>query len=193
MQLGEIDIFMRLSVLMMVISMICKIAAWVIYQGLIQASENMESTDNAILKRCKNRFLHNYRLRRGMENIPAFVDRYLYRMQIKKFPIRLLPVLSLECMLLAILLCGLGVFRKIATGGMVMEGFPFYLLALLGVYAYLGISAFLEVKEKQELLKANIVDYLENVLGKQLQGQYQLKGEDIWDEESETRGIYILK
>ena len=43
-----------------------------------------------------------------------------------------------------------------------VELFPYYMVSLLGLYAYFSISSLVDIKGKKEVLKINIIDYLEN-------------------------------
>lgn len=162
MELFKNDIFLKVSIFLITLSIICQIVAGVLYQNMIQETDNMSATDNKLLKQCKLKFANCFQLNSGVANIPIFVEKFINRIKIGFLTLPGLSVFSGQAMLLSVLLCGLGVYRRIVQGHYLVELFPYYIVSLFGLYAYFSISSMVDLKGKKEILKTNIIDYLEN-------------------------------
>lgn len=162
MELFENDIFIKISIFLITLSIICQIVAGVLYQNMIQETDNMSATDNKLLKQCKLKFANCYELNGSVANIPIFVDKFINRIKIGFLTLPGLSAFAGQMMLLAVLLCGIGVYRRIVAGDFIMQLFPYYIVSLFGLYAYFSISSLVDIKGKKEILKINIIDYLEN-------------------------------
>jgi len=162
MELFENDIFLKLSIFMITLSVICQIVAGVLYQSMIQETDNMAATENKLLKQCKLKFANCYELNGSVSNIPVFVDKFINRIKIGFLTLPGLSSFAGQMMLLAVLMCGIGIYRRIVEGHYVIQLFPYYIVSLFGLYAYFSISSLVDIKGKREVLKTNIIDYLEN-------------------------------
>ena len=162
MELFENDIFLKLSIFLITLSVICQIVAGVLYQNMIQETDNMSATENKLLKQCKLKFANCYELNGSVANIPIFVDKFINRIKIGFLTLPGLSTFAGQMMLLAVLMCGIGIYRRIVAGQYIIQLFPYYIVSLFGLYAYFSISALVDIKGKREILKINIIDYLEN-------------------------------
>ena len=72
--------------------------------------------------------------------------------------------LSGQCMLFSVVFAGVGICKGILDGRMLGEILPFYIASFLGLYLYFSLSALVDIKGKQRVLKTNLIDYLENHL-----------------------------
>ncbi len=162
MDLLKNDMFLKIAIFLITLSIICQIVAGVLYQSMIQETDNMSSTDNKLLKQCKLKFANCYQLNSGVANVPVFVDKFISRIKIGFVTLPGLANFSGQMMLLAVLFCGIGIYFRIVEGRYIMELFPYYIVSFLGLYAYFSISSLVNLKEKKEILKINITDYLEN-------------------------------
>ena len=162
MDLLKNDFFIKIAIFFITLSLICQIVAGVLYQTMIQETDNMSSTDNKLLKQCKLKFANCYQLNGSVSNIPVFVDKFLNRLKIGFLTLPGLNNFAGQMMLLSVLLCGIGIYKRISEGHYMIELLPYYIVSLLGLYAYFGISSLVDLKGKKEVLKTNIIDYLEN-------------------------------
>lgn len=135
-----------------------------LYQHMIQETENMSATNHKLLKQCKLKFANCYQLNHGVANIPIFVDRFLNRLSLGGLSFHLLDHLSGQCLLLSVICAGIGVCRCIYKGKMLGDILPFYIVSFLGLYLYFSVSAIVDIKGKQRVLKVNLIDFLENHL-----------------------------
>lgn len=162
MELFKNDLFLKSSIFFITLSLICQIVAGILYQSMIQETDNMSATDNRLLKQCKLKFANCYQLNAGVANIPVFVDKFINRIKIGFLTLPGLSAFSGQAMLFSVFLSGIGIYRRIVEGRHMVELFPYYIVSLFGLYAYFSISSLVDVKGKREILKTNIIDYLEN-------------------------------
>lgn len=150
-------VFLCLSVLVRLM------LAWM-YHTMIRETDNMATTGNRLLKQCKVKFANCYQLNGGVSNIPVFVDKFLNRLSFGHLSFDAWYHLSGQCMLFSVVFAGVGICKGILDGRMFGEILPFYIASFLGLYLYFSLSALVDIKGKQRVLKTNLIDYLENHL-----------------------------
>lgn len=150
-------VFLCLSVLVRLM------LAWM-YHTMIRETDNMATTGNRLLKQCKVKFANCYQLNGGVSNIPVFVDKFLNRLSFGHLSFDAWYHLSGQCMLFSVVFAGVGICKGILDGRMLGEILPFYIASFLGLYLYFSLSALVDIKGKQRVLKTNLIDYLENHL-----------------------------
>lgn len=150
-------VFLCLSVLVRLM------LAWM-YHTMIRETDNMATTGNRLLKQCKVKFANCYQLNGGVSNIPVFVDKFLNRLSFGHLSFDAWYHLSGQCMLFSVVFAGAGICKGILDGRMLGEILPFYIASFLGLYLYFSLSALVDIKGKQRVLKTNLIDYLENHL-----------------------------
>lgn len=150
-------VFLCLSVLVRLM------LAWM-YHTMIRETDNMATTGNRLLKQCKVKFANCYQLNGGVSNIPVFVDKFLNRLSFGHLSFDAWYHLSGQCMLFSVIFAGMGICKGILDGRMLGEILPFYIASFLGLYLYFSLSALVDIKGKQRVLKTNLIDYLENHL-----------------------------
>ena len=150
-------VFLCLSVLVRLM------LAWM-YHTMIRETDNMATTGNRLLKQCKVKFANCYQLNGGVSNIPVFVDKFLNRLSFGHLSFDAWYHLSRQCMLFSVVFAGVGICKGILDGRMLGEILPFYIASFLGLYLYFSLSALVDIKGKQRVLKTNLIDYLENHL-----------------------------
>jgi len=88
--------------------------------------------------------------------------------------------------LLSILLSGIGACSGIVTGESVLYIVPYYVISFLGLYCYFVISSLVDISGKTQILRTNLIDYLENHLVNRLE-QTTLDLKLVQGEESEKK------
>lgn len=146
------------------VSIFIRILLAFLYQNMIRETENMATTNNKLLKKCKLKFANCYQLNNGVANIPVFVDKFISRLALGPLSFESLYHLSGQTMLLSVVCAGIGICKCILEGRTVGEILPFYIVSFLALYAYFSISTVLDIKGRRRNLKINLVDYLENHL-----------------------------
>ena len=145
-----------------IFSLLCQVAAGFFFQNMLKETHNMSSTKNKMLKACKLRFVNRYELHDKVANTPVFVDKFLYDLKWGPLPVKGLQHFSGQLILLSVFLTGVGACFGIIAEETLGQIFSYYILSFVMLYAYFAISAAVDVKGKQEALKTNLIDYLEN-------------------------------
>ena len=161
--------FMIPVLILLSLSIICQISIGVLYYKLIRQTENMSSTESRSLQQLKLKFSNCCKLHEGMSNVPVFVDKYMLRIKIGHFPLSVLRHLSGQLVLLAILVAGIGSCRGIIMGESFIYIIPYYIISFLGLYCYFAISSLVDISRKTEILRTNLIDYLENHFSSRLE------------------------
>ena len=151
-------------ILLLLLSIICQIIIGVLYQKMIQETDNMAATKNKLLRQCKAKFANCYQLHSGVANIPVFVDKFMNRIQLGRISFSAIEHLAGQLMMLSVLVAGIGVCKGIIDGETVGSLLPYYIGSLFGLYIYFSVSSLIDVESKKKILKTNLVDYLENNL-----------------------------
>lgn len=148
--------------LLFIFSLLCQIITGFLYQNMIKETYNMSSTENKMLKVCKLKFTNRYELHEKVANIPVFVDKFIQSIRLGPFPVRSLQHLGGQLLLLDIFLAGAGACRAIIEEETFGDILAFYIIAFVMLYAHFSISAAVDIRGKREVLKTNLIDYLEN-------------------------------
>ncbi len=160
--------FMLVILSLLFCSIICQILLGVTYHRLIRETENMSATKNKSLQKLKLKFTSCTQLRQTIPNVPVFVDKYLNQIRIGKIPVSLLRHLSGQLTLLAVLVAGIGACLGIIRDESFFMIAPFYLISFLGLYLYFAAASFIDLPGRINVLRTNLVDYLENHLANRL-------------------------
>jgi hypothetical protein len=101
--------------------------------------------------------------------VPVFVERFLNKVRMGKLKVSVWRHLSGQLILLSVFTAGIGACLGIVQGSTLGEILPFYIVSMFGLYSYFAISGAVDINEKKEVLKTNLVDYLENHMGNKLE------------------------
>ncbi|MBO5210199.1 MAG: hypothetical protein J6B68_12805 [Lachnospiraceae bacterium] len=129
----------------------------------------MSTTKNKSLQQLKLKFSSCCKLHDGISNVPIFVDKYMHQIKVHRVSFTTLKHLSGQLVLLAILVAGIGACMGIIEGESIFYIAPFYIISFLGLYGYFAISSFVDITGKSEILRTNLIDYLENHLANRLE------------------------
>lgn len=180
---ADTKVMMGVSISLLVCSLFLMIMIGALYQNLITETDNMSSTTNKLLKQCKLKFANCYRLNAGVANISVFVDKFINRLSIGKFSFRMLYHMSGQLMLLSVFFAGLGACISIVAGASLGQILPYYIVSLFGLYLYFSVSTLVDIKGKIQVLKVNLMDYLENHMVNRLE---QPEEEDILEDKIQS-------
>lgn len=164
--------------ILLFLSIICQIAVGVIYQGMIREAENMSTTENKLLKQCKLKYTNCYKLNGRLINTSVFVDKFMQRIRYARFSLVRLTHISGQLMMLSVVVTGVAVCFSLAAGDTLFQIIPYYLSSILGLYLYFSISGAVDIQGKKNVLKTNLVDYLENHLAPRLEVELALALEE---------------
>ena len=161
-------IMICIVLLFLVLSILCQIMIGVLYQKMIRETDNMAVTENKLLKQCKLKFSNCYELNDGIVNIPVFVEKFMNRISLGGISLNSMTHMSGQCMLLSVFVAGIGACRGIIGGETIGDLLPFHIISFFGLYVYFSVASIVDVKGKRNIVKTNMVDYLENHMVKHL-------------------------
>ena len=148
----------------------------------------MSSTENKMLKICKLKFTNRYELHEKVANIPVFVDKFIHSIKFGPFSAKSLQHISGQILLLSVFMAGVGACRAFIAEETIGEILTYYVLAFIMLYAYFSISAAVDLKGKKEVLKTNLIDYLENNISARIpQSKKEQERLDKLEEEAEQK------
>ncbi|MBD5505752.1 MAG: hypothetical protein HDR09_18940 [Lachnospiraceae bacterium] len=180
-------------------SIICQIVMGVIYHRLIWETEHMSTTTNKSLQQLKLKFSGYSKINEKVANVPVFVDKFISHVKIGAIPLSMLKHLSGQLMLLSVLVAGIGACLSIIHNENFFNIVPFYVVSFLGLYCYFAVSSLIDIPGKINILRINLVDYLENHLANRLE-QTELdmqmispRGQDTPDTHRTPAGAEIQK
>ena len=156
---------------LLLLSIICQIIIGVIYQNMIHEVDNMSTTKNKQLKQCKLKFANCYQLNGGIANIPVFVDKFISRLNFLHISLNSFSLLSGQLVMLSVLTSGIGICMAIVAGETLLRILPYYLVSILSLYLYFSVSGFVDSRHRKDVLKINLMDYLENHMLARLKSQ----------------------
>lgn len=189
---GEEKVITACMLASMALSIFVRVFLGGLYRNMIRETDNMATTENRFLKQCKMKFQNCFELCGRVSNIPVFVDRSLNRLSFGPFSFEVLYHFSGQAMLLSVFFSGLGVLRSIIRGGTLGDILPFYIVSFLGLYLYFSVSTAVDIRGKRQVLKINLVDYLENHLSPRInvtrQDMEMLYGESRTEREKRIPG-----
>ena len=77
-------IIMSVVLILFVLATMIQVILSRYYSLLIVETENMSTTEVAILCQCKRKFTNSYRLHNGVLNVSVFVEKYLNKIRMGK-------------------------------------------------------------------------------------------------------------
>ncbi len=161
--------FMVVILALLFASIICQIVMGVIYHHLIWETEHMSTTTNKSLQQLKLKFSGCCKMNDKVSNVSVFVDKFISHIKFGIVPLSMLKHLSGQLTLLSVLVAGIGACISIIHNENFFSIAPFYIISLLGLYCYFAISSLVDVPGKINVLRINLVDYLENHLANRLE------------------------
>ena len=81
--------FTVISVVLLFLSIVCRLTTGVMLRRLAAEAENMSATRSRFLKQCKLKFQSYYELGQGVMNVGVFVDKFLQGLRVGKLNLRL--------------------------------------------------------------------------------------------------------
>lgn len=158
------DIIKYCIIVITIMGVLFKVAQALIYINLMEESENVPASKNKLIKQMKLKFENCFKLNLGVNNIEAFVDKYMYKHKV----------------------CGLSIynFNKIPIiaawfGGLlgIVSGCICYLENISvrtgSIYEIYGIGSIIILKlseiildtaHKKNIVYINLIDFFENSL-----------------------------
>lgn len=133
-----------------------------IYSGLLKDVQYTKEPKKKLMKQMKEKYETCYRLSKGMSNVEAFLVRNLYGYRFMGMTLGGIQKISGQAFFLCLLIGGLSASYTYAYG-MPLEITGIYSASAIGMATLLVyINCIFDVRGRQTVLEAGIVDYLQN-------------------------------
>lgn len=157
------------------LNFIGKLIRSIAMRRLVRAAGRMGKSTHKLMKLVKAKFEHTYMLSNGVDNIPAFVDKYLHEYKILGFRLQNWRSFEKQTIWLCGILAILGGAAGYYYGG--MEEMTFRYLAVGTVVVLVLFLSYISSDEKYYIRMARIymIDYLQNICGPRYERQQTLQ------------------
>ncbi|MFA9376857.1 MAG: hypothetical protein ACERKZ_08890 [Lachnotalea sp.] len=151
-------------IVMTMLGVAFKVVQTIIYINLMEQSENVPASKNKLIKQMKLKFENCFKLNLGVNNIEAFVDKYMYKHRIcgiSIYSFNRIPIVAAWLSGVTGIACGCICY---------LEN---YSVKMGSVYEIYGIGAIMVLKlaevildttHKKNILYINLIDFFENSL-----------------------------
>jgi hypothetical protein len=154
------------------LSLLIKMLVSFAYKRLMKSSSQMNTSKNKLMKLIRLKFETCYKLKIGVNNVDAFVDKYVYKYRFCGILLYTWENLSGQLLILCLLTGTVGsVFGLIYDCGKVAILSTFF----TGIFTAALLITFenmLNLNVKKNIIRVNIKDYLENYLKAKLENEF---------------------
>jgi hypothetical protein len=146
------------------IGVLFKVAQAFIYIKLMQETENVPASKNKLIKQMKLKFENCFKLNRGVNNVGAFVDKYMYKHRIcgiSLYDFNRIPIIAAWLSGLTGIVCGCICY---------LENFSVRMGSVYEIYGVGSIiilklaDVILDTNHKKKVVVVNLIDFFENSL-----------------------------
>lgn len=169
-----------------------KLVIGISLSSTIKQSENMNVTRKNLLKQIKLKYENCYRLNLQINNVSAFVCKYIYKYRIWGIPLKSFNNVANICILLCMPAGILSAFT-IYVNNMQLNKIVIYAVGGL-ILSFFGFiwNNIIDVHTKSDLLIINIQDYLENNLKNKLRNEgLRIQNDSVASENKEGMRLPI--
>lgn len=182
--------FYAMTIIFMLLGIIYQVVIGVCYQRMIQATDGISGTNNKLLRQCRERYVQCYKRNGGMSNTGVFVDKYVNRIKFMGMTMHFLKNLSVQLVLAGVFIAGFGIFRGMVEKKHLVDLLPFYIISLFGIYLFLSITSIVDMNGRKQILKTNLIDYLENDVLRGLEKNAIEETEETVKEKKQRESIF---
>lgn len=141
------------------------------YKRLIHAASDMGRSDHKLMKTLRMKFDTCYKLKIGVTDVDVFIEKYLQHYRALGLRLRTWESVSNLCMLLS-MICGLG--GAVCAMGFGLDRWLVFVSLFAGVFGnglILVFDCLYEIPNKRNLLRVDMLDFLENVYKPRLENE----------------------
>lgn len=146
-------------IIFFLLSICCQLLAGLFLLQLLKESKELEEGSPRLLRSWLEQYLKE---ENQISNTSAFVEKGLLEFKIGKFNLFQLKHMAGQLLLFSVFLSGLGACKGIVEGKTLGQILPFYIICLLGLYIHFSLSGIIDIEEKKQIIRTNLLDFLEN-------------------------------
>ncbi len=146
-------------IIFFLLSICCQLLAGLFLLQLLRESKELEEGSPKLLRGWLEQYLKE---ESQISNISAFIEKSMQEFKIGRVNLFQLKHVAGQLLLFGVFLSGLGACKGIVEGRTLGQILPFYIICLLGLYIHFSLSSVIDIEEKKQIIKTNLLDFLEN-------------------------------
>lgn len=159
----------------MALSVTARILRAAALRRLVKSAGRMGKSTHKLIKLVKAKFEHTYMLSNGVDNIEAFVDKYLYEYKICGLRIQSWHELDRQALLICAVFGLAGAVISYSDKGLQEMVFRYSALAAVGVMLLFLMQMSPAEDYRMKMVRVYMIDYLENICAPRYQRQQELQ------------------
>lgn len=177
--LADTNIIYYLIAVIGVLGVAAKIVNHFTLRRLVKAAGNMPKSTHKLIKLVKSKYEHACMVHDSVENIDAFVEKYIYEYRGFLFRIHTWRQIELLSVWFVGILAALGASAEYLSYGFTESVYQYIATGIAGVVLLSVISRLSDEPYKINAVKMYMIDYLENICALRLKKQKQTDREEI--------------
>ncbi len=171
-KLFDVNAFIYIMLGICLVGMGIKCLVYSTYKRLIRASDDMGNSQNKLMKVLCLKFEAYYKLKIGVKNVDALVDKYVYKYRVGKVLLSTWENLGgqalISCLLIGTVAGVLGVAAECGQAEVLSTVF----IGALTSAVLIAVENLMNLNNKRTLLRTYMKDYLENYLKARLENEH---------------------
>lgn len=177
--LADTNIIYWLIAVIGVLGVAAKVVNHLTLRRLVKAAGNMPKSTHRLIKLVKSKYEHSCMVHDSVENIDAFVEKYIYEYRGFLFRIHTWRQVELLSVWFVGILAALGAAAEYLSYGFTESVYQYIAAGAAGVVLLSVIRRLSDEPYKINAVKMYMVDYLENICALRLRKQKQTDREEI--------------
>ncbi|MDD2980115.1 MAG: hypothetical protein PHN80_09110 [Hespellia sp.] len=162
-----------------VIGVIAKLVSHVTLKSLVRASSNMSKSTHRLIKLIRSKYDHASMIHDTVENVDAFVEKFIYEYRTFGFKIHTWRQLEEQSIIFAGVLAAIGAVSNYITYEFGDATYRYIGIGLAEMILLFVLMHMTDEDYKIDVMKAYIVDYLENVCAPRYRKMHMAEGERL--------------
>ena len=173
------NVIIYLMVAIGVLGVLAKIVNQLTLRRLVKAAGNMSKSTHRLIKLVRAKYEHACMIHDSVENIDAFVEKYIYEYRGFLFRIHTWRQIEILCVWFAGILAALGASAHYLSYGFTEPVYQYISAGIAEMVLLSVINRLSDEPYKINAVKMYMVDYLENICAFRLKRQRQTEKEEI--------------
>lgn len=161
------------------IGILAKLMNLITLRRMVKAAANMPKSTHKLMKLVRAKYEHACMTHERVENVEAFVEKYIYEYRGIVFRIHTWRQLEIQCIWFAGILAALGAAAHFMANGFGEEVYQYIGIGAAEMMLLFVISQISDEEYKRNAAKNYMVDYLQNSCGRRARRNRQTEREQI--------------
>ena len=168
------------------VGILCKMITVFTLKRLVRAAGKMGKSSQKLMKLVKAKFEHAFMLSDRVDNVEAFVEKYLYEYKVWGLRLHTYRYFVKQSVWILGVLGIAGMFLSYGQAGMEEETFRYGVIGGIAMVGMFLVRIASDEEHQLEVIKTYMIDYLENICGPRYSKQQALKQQRMEHVMSET-------